>query len=300
MSGADAVGGSYYRSHDVRGIGFMAVSYRKYAVSLLLAVVATFIFFQPSLQAGEVLMIGGSGSAVGPFKILGEAFGKSHPGIKINILRSLGSSGALTALAKKAIDIAVVARALKSEEMSAGLSVMPYWRTPFVFIANSDVCVSNITTDEIIRIYRGETRVWPDGKRIRIRLRTAWDAETIALRSISPEMSKAVDQALADHEATITLTSQDNADHVERTPGALGYGTLAQMVSEKRRVKVISYNGLAPGSKGLANKNYPFSVPLIVVTEKNPSAPVRKFIHFLLSPRGKRIMEETGHLVTVR
>jgi len=269
-------------------------------ISVLLMVVATFILLPPSLQAGEVLTIGGSGSAVGSFKILGEAFEKSHPGIKVNVLRSLGSSGALAALSKKAIDVAVIARALNPEETNAGLSVMAYGRTPFVFIANSDVCVSNITTDEIIRIYRGETRIWPDGERIRIRLRTAWDAETIVLRSISPEMSKAVDLALIGHEATITLASQGNANHVEGTPGAFGYATLAQMVSEKRRLKILSFNGLVPGSKGFANKHYPVSVPLILVTGKNPSVSVQKFTRFLLSPRGKRIMEETGHLVTVR
>ena len=87
---------------------------------------------------------------------------------------------------------------------------------------------------------------------------------------------------------------------MEKTEGAFGYCTLAQTISEKRHLKVLSYNGITPSPKNLVNKTYSPSVPLIVVTYRNASAAVRKFTHFLLSAKGMKIMEETGHLVTNR
>jgi len=269
-------------------------------VFIFLVVLGTVVIGGSGVHAGEVVTIGGTGSALGTMKILGEAFEKSHPGIRINILPSLGSSGAMDALSKKAIDLAVVSRELKPTEEKANFSVIAYGQTPFVFVANKDVRVSGITTHDVVSIYRGEMKNWPDGRRIRIRLRPAWDTETLILKSISPELSQAVDIALADHEAAIGLTSQDNADNVEKTQGAFGYCTLAQAISEKRHLKVLSYNGITPSPKNLFNKTYGPSVPLIVVTYRNASAAVQKFIHFLLSSKGVKITEDTGHLVTNR
>jgi len=269
-------------------------------VLILLVVIGTMAIGVSAVRAGETLTIGGTGSALGAMKILGDAFEKSHPGIKVNILPSLGSSGAMDALSKKAIDVAVVSRELKPAEEAGGLSVIAYGRTPFVFVANKDVRVSGVTTEDVIRIYRGKKKNWTDGKRIRIRMRPAWDTETLILKSISPELSQAVDIALADHEAAIGLTSQDNADNVEKTKGAFGYSTLAQTISEKRHLKVLSYNGITPSPKNLFNKTYGPSVPLIIVTYRNASAAVQKFTHFLLSAKALKIMEDTGHLVTNR
>jgi phosphate transport system substrate-binding protein len=265
---------------------------------VLIVATLAFALEGPPVYAGEVVTIGGTGSALGTMKILGDAFEKTHPGLKVNILPSLGSSGAMDALSKKAIDIAVVSRELKPSEEKGDFSVIAYARTPFVFIANKDVRVSGITTEDVVRIYRGEKKNWPDGKRIRIRLRPAWDTETLILKSISPELSRAVDIALADHEAAIGLTCRDNADNVEKTRGAFGYCSMAQIISEKRHLKVLSYNGMTPSPKSLLNKTYSPSVPMIVVTHRNASAAIRKFTHFLQSARGMKLMEETGHLVT--
>ncbi len=269
-------------------------------VLVLLVVIGTMVIGGSGGHAGETLTVGGTGSALGTIKILGEAFEKLHPGIKVNILPSLGSSGAVDAISKKAIDLAVVSRGLKPTEEKADFSVITYGRTPFVFVANKDVHVSGVTTHDVVSIYRGGMKNWPDGKRIRIRLRPAWDTETLILKSMSPELSQAVDIALADHEAAIGLTSQDNADNVEKTQGAFGYCTLAQAISEKRQVKVLAYNGISPSPKNLFNKTYGPSVPLIIVTYRNASAAVQKFTQFLFSAKGLKIMEDTGHLVTVR
>lgn len=244
----------------------------------------------------EEIKIGGSGSGLGHMKMLGAAFEKSHPGIKIVVLPSLGSSGGIKAVGKGAIDIGLTGRPLKDEELKAGLKVIEYAKTPFIFVANNDVKITGLTTKDIVKIYNGETQTWPDGKRVRLVLRSAYESDTITVKSISPEMSAAVDNALSRKGMLIAMTDQESADLIEKTTGSFGVSTLTLVLSEKRKVKILSYNGAGPSVKALSGGAYPLSKSLYFVTKPEQSPLVREFLAFILSPEGARILEEGGCL----
>lgn len=264
-------------------------------MSLLLAI---FILRSPAL-AEENIKIGGVGSALGSMRLLAAAFEKSHPGVKVTILPSLGSSGAFKAMVKGAIDIGLSGRPMKEEELKLGLLMSEYAKTPFVFITKRDVNIADISTEKIIKIYKGELETWPDGKRIRPVLRPAGDSDTLILAGISPEMGKAVETALSRHGMLIAITDQENADLIEKTPGAFGASTLAQIISEKRLLKILSYNGVTPSAGTLANGTYPLFKPFFIVTTRDVSAPVRQFIDFIRSPAGRKILEKSGSMATI-
>ena len=66
------------------------------------------VMLLPSAAFGEqVLKIGGVGCVLGSMKILAAAFEKSHPGVKVKVLPSLGTSGSLKAVHQGAIDIGI-------------------------------------------------------------------------------------------------------------------------------------------------------------------------------------------------
>ncbi len=262
----------------------------------LVLVVTNFMPYSPALGE-EVLKIGGVGSALGSMKLLGAVFEKSHPDVKVEVLPSLGSAGAIKAVAKGAIDLGLSGRPIKDEESKLGLSVNEYARTPFIFVTRKDVNISGVTIKEIIKIYRGETETWPDGKRIRLVLRPSEDSDTLIVKKISPEMSKAVETALSRPGMMMVLTDQENADIMGKTQGAFGFSTLTQVIAEKRPLKILSYNGVTPGVKTLANGSYPLFKPLFIVTKPEPSELVQKFIDFVRSAEGSRILEESGNLV---
>ena len=66
--------------------------------------------------SAEVLRTGGTGSAMEMLKHLGEAFAAVEPGVKIQVIPSLGSTGGINAVADGALDFSVSGRALKAEE----------------------------------------------------------------------------------------------------------------------------------------------------------------------------------------
>lgn len=265
-------------------------------ILILLFIILSLIFHSPAI-AEEILKIGGVGSALGTMRLLSEAFEKSHPGIKVSELPSLGSTGGIKAVLSGAIDIALSGRPLKDDERQQGATETEFAKSPFVFVTNKKNPVSGLSTKELIEIYEGKRQTWPDGTRIRLVLRPASDVDTGIIQKISPEMNHAVNNALSRHGMIIAITNQESNAAVEKTPGSLGVSTLTQVISENSSLKILSFNGLAPSVKNLTQGSYPLVKRFFIVTKLKPSALVQKFIDFVRSPVGRKILEQTGNTV---
>lgn len=251
----------------------------------------------PAAHAGEVIKIGGVGSALGTMKILASAFAKSHPGTKVVVLPSIGTKGAIKAVPDGAIDIGLLGASFRKEEAPAGTTVTKYARTPFIFVTRKDIEKEGLTTEEISRIYRGDMQRWPGGQRIRVILRRPDDADNLILKGFSPGIKKGLEVLFSERGHLLAVTDQDNLDLIEKTPGALGYTTLTQVIAEKRRVRILSLNGVFPSVKTLADGSYPLSKMLSMMTKRRPSDTVIRFLNFVGSEEGARILKDNGNMV---
>ena len=111
-----------------------AGSFKKSIFPVLFFITAIIFCTLPGAVAAEnVLKIGGTGSALGTMKLLAEAYEKSHPGIRVQILPSLSSTGGIKAAVEGAIDIGLSGRPLKEEERGKGAIQREYlqaWTFP--------------------------------------------------------------------------------------------------------------------------------------------------------------------------
>ena len=266
-------------------------------VLLWILLMMGFILPPPAI-AEEILKIGGTGFALGSMELVAKDFEKVNQGVKVKVIRpSLGSSGGIRAVSKGAIDIGLSSNPLKEEESKLGLIALELFKTSLVFVTKNDVPTSGLATGEIAKIYRGETSTWPDGKRIRLILRPKGEMDTLLLKKISSEMSHAIDTAHSTAGLAMAMTDQDCLDLLEKTPAGFGVSTLAQIVSEKRPLKILSFNGVKPSIKTLMDGSYPLFRELYLVTKTDSSGLVRKFIDFVQSSPGRKIMEGAGNLV---
>lgn len=263
---------------------------------IMVAVLVTGIGI-PTAARAETVKIGGTGSGLGVVKILAETFEKSHPGVSIKVIPSLGSTGGIKALLAGSLDLALSARPLNEAETAGGGVAVEVARTPFVFIVNRSVSRKGITTGELEKIYGGGMPTWPDGTRLRLVLRLKTEVDTDIVRRLSPAMNRATTSAMARNGMIRAVTDQDNAAMVEKTPGALGGATLSQIHSEDRQVNVLSFNGITPSIKGLGDGSYPLSKSLYLVTTAATSPAARKFIDFIHSKAGSAILAKYGNLV---
>jgi phosphate transport system substrate-binding protein len=253
--------------------------------------------------AGEkstVIVIGGTGSALGGMKEIAKAFRKEHPEITVSFVPSLGSSGGIKAALSGSLDLALSARTLTDSEREQGASAVEYARTPFLFTTKDASHAAPLTLRKVASIYGGDAPQWPDGAPLRLVLRPEKDMDTLLLRSMSPEMDIAVQKAVRRQGLLVAVTDQENADALVKVKGAFGATTLAQILAEQRPLVPLSLDGVAPGVDALAEGRYPFSKVFYAISTPRSSSATRQFIEYLVSPKARAILTRTGHLVSAR
>ena len=258
-----------------------------------LVVLAAFLLYGPRSAVAETIRISGTGGAVGTMRILGEAFRKIDPEVRMDLLPVMGSSGSVKAVLAGRLDIGLSGRALSNEERAQGAVETKYARTPFVFGVNRILRMTGMTLESVAGIYGGK-RDWENGKRIRLVLRPQEDSDIPVLKGMSPGMSAAVDIAMRREGMIMATTDHDAADAIENVPGAFGGTTLSLVLSEKRPFRVLALDGVVPSVRTMADRSYPYRKTFTMVTRKNPSAAVRRFIDFVRSPAGSAILAKNG------
>ncbi len=248
----------------------------------------------------ESLIIGGTGTDLGTFKLLIEEFSKSHPHDEIKILPSMGSSGGIKALKHQKIQLALTSRPLKSTEISSELQIIHYADTPLVFAVADTLVQQNVSKSQVNHIYTGTLKQWPDGSPVRPILRPFQDSDSKILINTMSEFQTSFIRSYQRRGIPVALTDQDSADMIASVPGAIGTSTLSLILSENRPIKALKLDGIAATIENLINKTYPMYKKLyFVYNENNKPQIVDAFIHFIYSEKGQSILLNTGHL-TIR
>ena len=263
----------------------------------LVVIFTVVIFLAPAVFAEETVRISGTGGAIGGMKLLGQAFERRNPGVKVDVLPSLGSTGGINAVKAGKLDLAVSARPLREDEKTSGLLEEPYAKAPFIFATSSKSRAEGLRLSEIQDIYAGKITTWPYGGRIHIVMRPASDAYTHFLEELSPGMKDALASAKNVPGLILGITDQDAAVQIEKIPNSFGVTSYTLVVSENRKIKPLSVDGISPVGKNGANEKYPYSMTFYLVYMKGRNTrPVSDFIDYTGSKEGERILRKAGHI----
>lgn len=249
----------------------------------------------PLGAVADELRIGGTGNALGTMRLLGEAFTRLHPEHKVTVLPSIGSSGAIKAVPRGALDVGVSSRPLNEEEKTAGAIAIEYARSPTVLAVSRSAAVKAVTRDQLVAIFAGTLTRWPDGTTIRPVLRQVGDDNTRQLKSLTPAMEQALGAAAQRAGLPFAVIDQEAADKIETIPGAIGVTTLSLILSEERGLRPLALDGVEPSVSNAAAGDYPLAKHYFVIIRSEPAPAVRSFVEFLRSAPAREILARTGH-----
>ena len=205
--------------------------------------------------------------------------------------------GAIKAVIAGAIDIGLSSSPLKSKKREADSAAAIFARTPFVLVTSRTEEETRMTTSDLIYIYSGIQTTWPDGAPIRLVLRPESDSDWDVLARISPEFERSLVEAASRRGLPVGFTDQEAMTMVEKLPSGLGTASLTAVIAEKRALRAITIDGVAPTLDNLANGSHPLEKSLYLVTRTSPRDLARRFIAFLRSEEGARMLTETGNLM---
>lgn len=238
----------------------------------------------------QTLRVGGTGTSTGMLQQVGVEF-SAATGVKVAVVPNLGSSGSLRALEDGKLDIAVPARPLNPKEAAAGLQQVGVLRTAYV-LATSYARPHGLNGADIAKIFAAQKPTWPDGTPIRIILRPRSDTDTALLGQLFPGMAEAIEAVRGRAEVPTAATDQDNATLAERTPGSLVGTTVTQIKTEHRNLHIVPLDGVLPTFANFESGAYRYAKNLYFVVPRDSSAEVGRFMEFLRSPQGLKVLRD--------
>lgn len=220
---------------------------------------------------------------------LGESFMNNNAGVNFTY-NPTGSGSGITAVSEGRCDIGLSSRALKDEEKASGLveTVLAY--DGIAIIVNNDNPVTNISLEDLTKVYTGEITNWKDlgGN----------DGEIVLI-------GREAGSGTRDGFETITNT-KDNCKYrqeltstgdvittVSTNPDAIGYASLA---SVKDNVKALTVDGVSPTEATIKDSSYPIQRPFVLVTKDGVtlSETAQSFYDFATSADASEIITAAG------
>lgn len=241
---------------------------------------------------GSKVTVSGS-TSVGPvMEVIAEEFQAKNEGVTVEI-QQVGSSAGIKNAIEGTSEIGMASRDIKEEEKNAGLKETEIALDGISLITNKNNEVKDLTLQQVKDIYTGKITNWKDvgGKDAPIVVLSREDGsgtrdgfqEKVGFKS--EELIK--DAQISDGSGNIKSTVEGN----ENAIGYISFGYVDDAV-----------NGLTIDSVELTPENvksgkYAIARPFILVNaEGKISEQGTKFIDFILSDEGQKIMEGKGFI----
>ena len=220
---------------------------------------------------------------------LSESFMAANGGVTVNY-NPTGSGSGITAVQEGTCDIGLSSRALKDEEKVAGLKETVLAYDGIAIIVHPDNPVSDLTLEQIAKLYTGEITNWKDvgGNDAEVVLigREAASGTRDGFESITGTKDA------CQYRQELTSTG-DVITAVSQNPDAIGYASLASI---KDTVKALNVGGVTPSEATVKDGSYLVQRPFVLVTVEGKalSPAAQAFFDYALSADAASIISAAG------
>jgi phosphate transport system substrate-binding protein len=249
--------------------------------------------------AGSSIVIKGSTTVLPIAQGTLEAFMKKHPEVQIS-LSGGGSGEGIKALIDKTTDIATSSREIKKEEVELAKTknINPVANVvandAIVPVVHPKNKVKNLSIDQLSQIYQGKITNWKEvgGEDLKIVVISrdsssgtfeSWDHFIMKKAKVTPQA-----QMLASNGAIVTAVSKNRY--------AIGYLGMGYV---NKSLKPLPVDGIKASVETALSKEYPLSRELYMYTNGEPTGEVAKFIAFVKSAEGQKIVAKEGFVPLV-
>jgi phosphate transport system substrate-binding protein len=235
-----------------------------------------------------------------------EEYQKEQPAVRISVTGG-GSGTGMSAIANNTTDIANVSRKISAEEL-AEAKKQSYTAVEFVVardaigvIVNPHNPVSQLTLEQISKIYKGQINNWKDvggEDRPIVRLSRETNSGThVYFLGTVIRLGNSKDTSIFSSDTLLLPSSEGIISEVSDNPNAIGYDGLGYLTSTVKILAVAKKEGepyVSPSIETVNNNLYPVSRDLYMYTRNQPQGQVKTYIDWIFSPAAQKIVSDLG------
>lgn len=257
------------------------------------------VFFITSLTSvsyAEDLRIDGSTTVLPIAQKAAEVFMKKNPSVKVFVSGS-GSGTGIKALMDGTTNIATSSREAKDKEVAAAkeknvtLTSHKVALDGIVPVVHLSMKINDITIEQLRDIYNGKIKRWKElGGPDRPISVVSRDTSS-GTYEVWGEKVLHKDRVCAD--ALLVASSGQAVQTVAQNKYAIGYIGIGYT---EKSVKLLKVNGIAASANSVRDGSWPIARPLYMYTNGKPAGVMAKFIDFMLSKEGQKIVNEVKYV----
>jgi len=244
----------------------------------------------------EDIRIDGSTTVLPIAQKAAEVFMKKNPDVKLYVSGS-GSGTGIKALIDGTTNIATSSREAKEKEIADGktkginLTAHKIALDGIVPIVHPTMKIESITPEQLRNIYNGNIKTWkelggPDRPISVVSRDTSsgtyevWEEKILKGDKVKPD-------------ALLVASNGQAVQTVAENKYAIGYIGIGYV---DKSIKAIKVNGKAASEKSIRDSSWPIARPLFMYTNGTPKGKIAKFIGFMLSKEGQKVVNEVKYV----
>jgi len=269
---------------------------RVFSISFTLALVLIMITAcgqSPQSSENKIFTMVGSSTIQPLAEKLAEGYMAENSSVRVDV-QGGGSSVGVKAAGGQTADIGMASRDVKESEFSEfpNIVVTVIARDGIAIIANENVGVSDLSLEQIQKIFSGQIKNWSELGGADAHIIVVSREEGSGTRTAFEEMVLGEDLLMTET-AILQPSNGSVRTTVSTTPDAIGYLSFGYL---DESVKAISVDGVAPTEANASNGTYPVVRPLNIITYGEPSGDLKLFIDYILSDSGQTIVGDEGYI----
>lgn len=244
----------------------------------------------------DELVIKGSTTVLPIAQSAAEKFMEANPDSAITVSGG-GSGNGIKAIIDGTTDIANASRFIKSKEIEAAVKKGAY-PVPFAVamdallpVVHPSNCVKNLTTEQLKNIYMGNIKNWSEvggkdspiavvGRDTSSGTYEVWEERVMSKKRVTQR-------------ALVVASNGAMVQTVAKNKFAIGYIGLGYL---NKNIKALSVEEVAGSTRTVLDGDYPISRYLYMFTQGWPKGDTLKFINYVLSDDGQKIVAATGYI----
>jgi len=241
------------------------------------------------------VVIAGSTSVQPLSEELAEAFSDINGDITVEV-QGGGSGQGIKSIEDKIADLGALSREVKEEEKALIAAETVIAKDGVAVVVNPDCGVSDLTLEQIRKIYTGEITNWSEVGGNDAPIVVVTREEGSGTRGAFTEITKVLSKDESGNEIDGTTTNaivQGSTGAVKQTvastPDSIGYISLGALDDT---VKALNVEGVAPSNDTVLSGDYKISRPFIYVSGEEVSPAAQAFLDFVLSDEGQAIVAQ--------